>query len=144
VNNITNNLRYVQLIKLLHKGEAPVYVTKINSAEGRYDMVREKGIEITLSKGQFTHTDCRNDEKLLYGEFSSYSTLLPFISENAAPRRLSPMEYSSPELLRRLKAGVVDAENAARYRVEIVSRFTFAFTPLVFFLIGAPLGAILE
>lgn len=144
VNNITKKLRYVQLIKRVNNGETPVSVTKINSAAGRYEMVREKGIEITLANGQFTQTDCEDDEKLLYGEFSSYRTLLPFISENALERRLSPLEYSSYELWRKLKAGESDAENAARYRVEIVSRLTFALTPVVFFLIGAPLGVVLE
>jgi len=144
VNNITQKLRYVQLVKRVNDAGTPVSVTKINSASGRYEMVKEQGIEITLADGQFTQTDCDNDAKLLYGEFSSYKTLLPFISESASQRRLSPMEYSSYELWRRLKAGEVDAENAARYRVEIVSRFTFAFTPVVFFLIGAPLGVVLD
>ena len=144
VNNITRKLRYVQLIKRLNKDGTPGYVNEINSAEGRYEMVREKGIEITLAKGQFTQTDCKNDEKLIYGEFSSYKTLLPFISGNVDQRTLSPAEYSSPELMDRLKAGVLNAENAARYRVEIVSRITFALTPVVFFLIGAPLGVVLD
>ncbi|MCX5786838.1 MAG: LptF/LptG family permease [Elusimicrobia bacterium] len=144
VNNITGKLRYVQLIKRLNKGETPVYVNKINSAEGRYEMVQEKGMEITLAKGQFTQTDCKNDEKLIYGEFSAYKTLIPFISGNVDQRALSPMEYSSPDLLGRLKAGVINAENAVRYRVEIVSRLTFALTPIVFFLIGAPLGVVLD
>ncbi|HAH32029.1 MAG TPA: hypothetical protein DCL44_06920 [Elusimicrobia bacterium] len=144
VNNITGKLRYVHLIKRLHKGETPVSVAKINSAEGHYEMVREKGMEITLAKGQFIQTDYKDDEKLLYGEFSSYKTLLPFVSGNVDHRALSPMEYSSPDLWGRLKAGVLNAENAARYRVEIVSRFTFALTPVVFFLIGAPLGVVLD
>ena len=84
VNNITKKLGYVQLIKRVGSEDAPDYVTKINSADGRYEMIREKGIEITLRNGQFSQTDCKNDEKLMCGEFDSYKTLLPFVSERAA------------------------------------------------------------
>lgn len=144
VNSLTGDMRGVKLIRRINKGETPAFVNKINAAAGRYRMVDERGLEIDLSEGQFSQTDCRNSEKILYGRFGSYKTLLPFFSENGAGRRLNQREISTAGLLARLEAGIPDPQVAAKYSIEIASRFALALAPLVFFLVGAPLGVALD
>ena len=43
-----------------------------------------------------------------------------------------------------MKAGDADSDVAVKYRIEIASRFALALAPLVFFLVGAPLGVVLD
>lgn len=144
VDALSGDMRGVKLTRRINKGDAPAFVTKINAADGRYRVVREKGLEIELASGQFSQTDCANDEKLLYGRFSSYKTLLPFFSDNGGGRKLNQREISTPGLIARLRAGIPDPQIAAKFRIEAASRFALALAPLVFFLVGAPLGVALD
>ncbi|MDO8804473.1 MAG: LptF/LptG family permease [Elusimicrobiota bacterium] len=144
VNALTGEMRGVKLIRRINKGETPAFVNKINAAEGRYRKVGETGLEIALSEGQFSQTDCKNSEKILYGRFGAYKTLLPFFSESGAGRKLNQREISTPGLLARLREGISDPATAAKYRIEAASRFALALAPLVFFLVGAPLGVALD
>ncbi len=144
VNPLTGDMRGVKLLRRINKGEDPAFVTKINAADGRYRVLREKGLEIELLNGQFSQTDCKREDKLLYGRFSSYRTLLPFFSEHAQGRKLNQREISTAGLLRRLREGIADPQIAAKYRIEAASRFALALAPLAFFLVGAPLGVALD
>lgn len=144
VNSLSGEMRGVKLARRINKGETPAFVNKINAASGRYRMVNDSGLELELLNGQLSQTDCKNQEKLLYGRFASYKTLLPFFSESAAGRKLNQREISTPGLLARLAAGIADPQIAAKYRIEIASRFALALAPLVFFLVGAPLGVALD
>lgn len=144
VDALSGDMRGVRLVRRISKGAAPVFVTKINAADGRYRVVREKGLEIELASGQFSQTDCADDEKLLYGKFASYRTLLPFFTEKGAGRKLNQRELSTPALLARLREGIPDRQIEAKYRIEAASRFALALAPLVFFLVGAPLGVALD
>ncbi len=144
VNPLTGDMRGVKLLRRIDKGEAAAYVTKINAADGRYRVLREKGLEIELLNGQFSQTDCKRADKLLYGRFSSYRTLLPFFSERGPGRKLNQREISTAGLLRRLREGIADPQIAAKYRIEAASRFALALAPLAFFLVGAPLGVALD
>lgn len=140
----SSGLKGVKLIRRVNKDGEPVFVTKINSAEGAYSVLRERGIAIELRNGQFSQTDYKDSDKVLYGDFVSYKTLIPFFSENTESRKLYMREIPTGGLLKRISAGGLDAETAAKYRIEIASRFAMALSPLVFFLIGAPLGVVLE
>ena len=144
VNSLTGEMRGVKLVRRINKGETPAFVNKINAAAGRYRMVNESGLELELSDGQFSQTDCKNSEKILYGRFGDYKTLLPFFSGDGTGRKLNQREISTPGLLARLEAGIPDPQVAAKYRIEIASRFALALAPLVFFLVGAPLGVALN
>ncbi len=144
VNSLTGEMRGVKLIRRINKGETPAFVNKINASSGRYRMVNESGLELELSDGQFSQTDCRNSEKILYGRFGAYKTLLPFFSEGGSGRKLNQREISTPGLLARLEEGIPDPQAAAKYGIEIASRFALALAPLVFFLVGAPLGVALD
>ncbi len=144
VNSLTGTMRGVKLIQSLDKGGAPGFVTKINASEGSYRVLRERGLEIELGQGQFSQTDCKLPEKILYGDFHSYRTLLPFFSEGGPGRKLNQREITTPGLLARLKAGVDDPSVADKYRIEVATRIALALAPLAFFLVGAPLGVALD
>ena len=144
VNSLTGGMRGVKLVRRINKTGEPAFVTKINAAEGHYRMVADSGLEIKLGGGQLSQTDCKDAEKLIYGRFSSYTTLLPFFPDSGRERRLNQREITTPGLLARLRAGAADAETAAKYRIETVSRFALALAPLAFFLVGAPLGVALD
>lgn len=144
VDALSRGLRGVKLIRRLNVKNEPVFVTKINAEEGTYAVLRERGIAIELRKGQFSQTDYNDADKVLYGDFSSYKTLIPFFSAGVDSRSLYAREISTTGLIKRISDGAVDADTAGKYRIEIASRFAMALTPLVFFLIGAPLGVVLE
>ena len=143
VNSLTGEMRGVKLLRRIEKKAGPAIVSKINADRGRYHMALGRGLELSLSEGQFSQTDLARPEKALYGSYSSYSTLLPFFSESGAKRRLGPKELTTAELFR-LAAAAGDGDQAARYRVEALSRFAMSLAPLAFFLVGAPLGVGLD
>ncbi|MBU2572625.1 MAG: LptF/LptG family permease [Elusimicrobia bacterium] len=144
VDSGTRRLKGVKLVRRMNKNGAPSFITVINAKEGAYTVLRERGIEISLENGQFSQTDCGNRQKLLYGDFNSYKTLIPFFSGREDTRKLRANELSTPGLLKRLKDAALDAETALKYRIEISSRLAMALTPVLFFLIGAPFGVVLE
>jgi lipopolysaccharide export LptBFGC system permease protein LptF len=131
-------MRGVKLVRRINKGDSPAFVTKLNAFDGRYRMARDQGLEIELSDGQFSQTDCKDENKLLYGSFASYKTMLPFFSESGRARALSQSEIPT---LGMLEPGFRLPE---KFRVEVASRFALALAPLVFFLVGAPLGVALD
>ncbi len=143
VNSLTGSMRGVKLTRRIDRRTGPAFINKISAASGRYSMAIGRGLLISLSDGQFSQTDYRHQEKVLYGRFASYSTMLPFFSDSDGKRKLGPKELTSPQLFARA-AGAADADQAARYRVEAVSRFAMALAPLAFFLVGAPLGVGLD
>ncbi len=144
VDSAASALKGVKLIRRVNVADEPAFVTKINAKEGTYSVLRERGIAIELRDGQFSQTDYKDDNKIIYGDFSAYRTLIPFFSGNESSRKLNQRELSTTALLGRLSATELDAETAAKYRIEIVSRLAMSLTPIVFFLIGAPLGVVLE
>ncbi len=144
VDQASSALKRVKLIRRLNARNEPVSVTKINAGDGTYSVVRERGIAIELRGGQFSQTDYRDVGKVLYGSFSSYRTLIPFFTDAEGMRKLYPREISTPGLLKRISELDLEEEVSVKYKVEIVSRLAMALSPLVFFLIGAPLGVVLE
>ncbi len=144
VNGLDGGMAGVKLIRCINKGEEPAFVTKINADKGRYQVVREQGLELELASGQFSQTDCKHPEKIINGRFSSYKTLLPFFAGSGAGRKLGQREISTIALLARLKSGTFDKGLRTKYRVEIASRLALALAPMMFFLVGAPLGVALD
>lgn len=143
VNGLTGSMRGVKLLRRIDRKGAPAYVNKINADTGRYSMAMGRGLLIALADGQFTQSDYRHPEKVLYGSFGTYSTMLPFFSESGGKRKLGPKELTSPRLFA-LADKEPDPDNAARYRVEAMSRYAMALAPLAFFLVAAPLGVGLD
>lgn len=144
VNSLTGGMRGVKLVRRIDKAAGPAFVTKINAADGHYHVARGSGLGLSLSNGQFSQTDCAHPENILYGRFSSYATMLPFFEEGGGGRKLGPREMTTAALMRRVREVAADRDQAARYRIEAVSRFALALAPLAFFLVGAPLGVALD
>lgn len=144
VNAISGEMSDVKLLRRIDKGAGPAYINKINAASGRYRKAGETGLELELSEGQFTQTDLKDREKIIYGSFASYKTLLPFFAEGAAVRKFKHREMTTPALLAQLREGLLDRQIAAKFRIEAASRFALALAPLVFFLVGSPLGVALD
>lgn len=144
VDAAASTMKGVKLIRRVSTRNEPVFVTKINAADGTYSVVRERGIAIELRNGQFSQTDYQSPGKVVSGAFSSYKTLIPFFSDAEGMRKFYPREIPTPGLMRRLAEGKLEPDVAVKYRVEIVSRIAMALSPLVFFLVGAPLGVVLE
>lgn len=144
VNPLSGGMRGVRLVRFINRPDGPGFVTRVNADRGRYRVESDRGMALDLYDGQFSQTDCRDDSKALHGGFASYATVLPFFSGDALSRKLHQRELTTGELLARLKAGVADAGLAAKYRIEAASRFALAVAPLVFFLVGAPLGVALD
>ena len=144
VNGLGGTMRGVNLLRRINREGQPAYVTKMNAASGRYRMARGRGLEIELSDGQFSQTDCKDEDKLLYGRFASYRTLLPFYNGSGGARKLNQRELSTGDIFARLKAGLPDPLVESKYRIEAASRIALALAPLAFFLVGAPLGVALD
>ena len=98
---------------------------------------------VQLYDGQFSQTDSRNPGRLINGSFSSYETVLNFFGEDRQ-KKIEKRELSSSELFKLADSGKFDAEDTSSFRCEAVSRIALSFGPLLFFLIGAPLGVVLD
>jgi lipopolysaccharide export LptBFGC system permease protein LptF len=144
VDESAGQMRGVKLIRRVNAKTEPISVTKINAREGAYSLLRERGIAIELRDGQFSQTDYADADKVMGGDFESYRTLIPFFSDSEGMRKFYPREITTPGLLRRLAEGGLEPDVADKYRMEIASRTSLALAPLVFFLIAAPLGVVLE
>lgn len=144
VDESTRRLKGVKLLRRMNRKDASAFVTSISASGGSYRVLRERGIEISLENGQFSQADGRDRDKLLYGDFTSYRTMIPFFSGRESRRNLHANELSTAGLFERLTVSALDAETILKYKIEIVSRMAMALSPVVFFLIGAPLGVVLE
>ncbi|HBE88054.1 MAG TPA: hypothetical protein DDW67_02815, partial [Elusimicrobia bacterium] len=133
-----------KLTRRVQRPGAEPQLMRISAAEGRYGVAPSLGIKIELAGGTLSQSAFSGRTRLLHGGFSSYRTLLPFLSGDAEARQLRPRELTTPALVRRLAAGAMEAGLDLRYRMEIVSRISVALAPLVFFLLGAPLGLVLD
>ncbi|MBI4657043.1 MAG: LptF/LptG family permease [Elusimicrobia bacterium] len=137
-------LKDVKLFRRVTKKDSPAWIFRISADEGSYHVIKDKGILLKLKNGQFSRADVSNRDELMYGRFSSYTTLIPFFSSNDTERKIHPREMSTLKLFRELSGKELSAESSARCKIEITSRFSLMLTPAMFFLIGAPLGLIFE
>ncbi|KAF0127120.1 MAG: permease YjgP/YjgQ family protein [Elusimicrobia bacterium] len=141
---VTGRLAGVKLTRRVQRAGSEPQLMRISAAQGRYGVAPALGIKIELDDGTLSQSAFSARTRLMHGGFSSYRTLIPFFSGDAEARQLRPRELTTPALLGRLSAGVAEAGLDLRYRMEIVSRISVALAPLVFFLLGAPLGLVLD
>ncbi len=145
VDNKTRTLKDVKLSRTFKKaGDDSLWLLRINAKEGSYRIVKKKGLLMTFKDGIFNQADFKNNEILIYGDFKSYKTFIPFFSENSLNRKLYPKEMHSFELLEKIKKADLSPSMLMKYKIDFVSRFTMIFAPIIFFMVGAPLGLLLE
>lgn len=142
VNSITGEMKGVKLIQRNDRDSSSV-VMLMNAGRGWYRASGDKGMLVQLYDGQFSQTDSRNPGRLINGSFSSYETVLDFFTGDRK-KKIEKRELSSRELFRLADSGKFDAEDTGSFRCEAVSRIALSFGPLLFFLIGTPLGVVLD
>lgn len=142
VNAITGQMSGVKLMQRSDKdGSASVML--MNAGTGWYRSAGDKGMLVQLYNGQFMQTESKSSGNVINGSFDSYETVLNFFAEGKERKRKKD-ELTSFELVRQSNAGILDAEDTVTYKCEAVSRIALSFGPLLFFLIGAPLGVALD
>lgn len=142
VNGITGEMTGVKLFQRTNKGNTSSVVT-MNASSGWYRSVYDKGMLVQLYDGQFTQTDNSRVDKLIYGSFSSYETVLQFFSEGEV-KKTNYREMTTTELKKLIDNAKTDKKDKSDFRTEALSRTVLALGPIVFFLIGAPLGVALD
>ncbi len=145
VDNKAQKLQNVKLSRTFKKSDSnSLWLLRIDAREGNYEILKGKGLLMKFGNGRFNQADFKNNETLVYGTFTSYETLLPFFSKSSLNRKLYPREMQSFELLDKIKTNELDQGVLMKYKVDFITRFTMVLTPIIFFLIGAPLGLLLE
>ncbi len=145
VDNKAQKLLNVKLSRTFKKSDNnSLWLLKIDAKEGSYRIIKEKGLLMKFGNGRFNQVDFKNNETLVHGTFKAYETLIPFFSKSTLNRKLYPKEMQSFELLDKIKANALSQSMLMKYKVDFITRFTMVLSPVIFFLIGAPLGLLLE
>ncbi|MCG2724811.1 MAG: LptF/LptG family permease [Elusimicrobia bacterium] len=145
VDNKAQKLKNIKLSRIFKKSDnKSLWLLRIDAKEGNYRIIKEKGLLMKFRNGRFNQADFKNNETLVYGTFKSYETLIPFFSKSSLNRKLYPKEMQSFKLLDKIQTNSLDQGALIKYKVDFITRFTMVLSPIIFFLIGAPLGLLLE
>jgi len=143
VSSITGGMHDVKLIQRQDRGEKGLSVTRVSASSGKYKLSGSSGLTVELSEGRFINSSSSSMGKVVQGTFDSYSTVIPF-KEDSAARKPKSEELTTAQIVRKIKDGDIKGSDVMRFKTEAWSRFVFSFSPLLFFLIGAPLGVGLD
>ncbi len=145
VDNKAQKLLNVKLSRTFKKaGTNSLWLLRLDAKEGHYEILKGKGLLMKFGNGRFNQADFKNNETLVHGTFKSYETLLPFFSKSSLNRKLYPREMGSFQLLDKISTNTLSPSLLMKYKVDFITRFTMVLSPIIFFLIGAPLGLLLE
>ena len=117
-------------------------ILRISAPQGRFRVIQGKGLELELKNGQFQQADSNDPGKFILADFSNYKVFIPFAGRVLRNPRIQ--ELITPKLMMKIAGGSLDSYDRRRYKLEISLRFALAFVPVVFFMVGAPLGLVLE
>lgn len=123
-------------------GNRPSRILRISAPQGRFRVIAGKGLELELQNGQFQQADSNDPRKFILADFLNYKVFIPFAKHISRTPRIQ--EFVTPELIRKIRSGSLTPLNRRKYKVEASLRFALAFVPIVFFMVGAPLGLVLE
>ena len=105
--------------------------------------------QLTLQKGVGVHLDFedgdlqlanRTPDKFTTARFRRYRIFVPLAGVARADRRPDIQEINTRGLWRRIQDPGTSAQHRTEYKVEMAVRSAGAFSPFVFFWIGAPLA----
>ena len=142
VNPITGEMSGVKLMQRNEKGGASL-VMLMNAGTGWYRASGDRGMLVQLFDGQFMQTDSSSAGKSVNGAFSSYETILQFFAEGTKKKRKKE-QLNSLSLIKAANSGNLPEDDYSEYKCEAVSRSVLALGPLLFFIVGAPLGVSLD
>lgn len=111
---------------------------RINAEEGRLETEAGRGVRLELERGQL-QLPSEDPRKFTFGSFERYRVFVP-LAPPPVPREPNMQEMSTAKLYARVADPALDADKRREYRVEASLRTAGAFSPLVFILVGAPLG----
>ncbi len=126
----------------IHGDNRPSQILRISAPRGQFRVIEGRGLEVELKSGQFQQADSRDPRKFILADFSNYKVFIPFAGRASRNPRMG--ELVTPKLIAKIRSGSLDSYNRCKYKVETSLRFAMAFVPVVFFIIGAPLGLVLE
>lgn len=111
---------------------------RIVAPQGRLRVEKGRGVSLFLKNGSifFPNPD---PSKLTVGSFGSYRVDIP-LSEAGESSVMDIPEMNSRTLLERIASPKTSAQHEREYRVELAVRSAEALSPLIFFLISAPIG----
>lgn len=138
-----SRLSGVRLFRI-QEGDRPLSgrILRISAPQGQFRVIAGKGLELELENGQFQQADSNDPRKFILADFSNYKVFIPFTGHISRTPRMP--ELVTPELIRKIRSGSLTSRNRRKYKVEASLRFALAFVPVVFFMVGAPLGLVLE
>ncbi len=111
---------------------------RIVAPQGQLRVKKGQGVSLLLNNGSifFPNTD---PSKLTTGNFGTYKVDIP-LNEKGEASSLDIPEMNSRTLLNRISNKKTSAVHQREYRVELAVRSAEALSPLIFFLISAPIG----
>jgi len=111
---------------------------RIVAPEGRLSVKKGEGASLFLKNGSifFPNPD---PSKLTTGRFGAYRVDIP-LNDEGQTSTLDIPEMNSMTLLKRIMDKTTSSQHQREYRVELAVRSAEALSPLIFFLISAPIG----
>lgn len=123
------------------KDNPELALLSVSAPQGRYKMQVAKGIELVLKNGEFQKADVKNPHRVIKAEYNKYEVFIPLYADvDFKNRNLSLSELTTPEILKTLKLKTLPKKRHSEYQIEVSSRLALALSPLIFFLVSAPLG----
>lgn len=112
---------------------------RIEAPRGRLGLERNIGLTLELEDGSL-HAPDVDPKKFTSAQFERYHLQVPLSETGLINRKPDIPELSSSRLKEGLSEAHLSSSHRNEYRTELALRSAMAFSPLVFFWIGAPLG----
>ncbi|MBI5625434.1 MAG: LptF/LptG family permease [Elusimicrobia bacterium] len=130
----TGDIRDVYLIRTGHDRGL-----RVSAPRGSLRLKKGQGFVLELSDGTL-QLPGSTSEKFTSAEFARYRLFVPLAAPVTVTRAADTQEFKSLHLWEMTRSPDIPRERRNEYMVEIAVRSAGAFSPIVFFWIGAPLG----
>ena len=116
---------------------------RVNAERGAYRVEEGEGLHLELQQGtiQIPGSD---PSKLTLANFEKYRVFIPFPSPDGFSRSARSQELDLGRMRSKIASLPPGSPEASRLKAELALRSAVAFSPLLFFWIGCPLGLKLE
>ncbi|MCX5783049.1 MAG: LptF/LptG family permease, partial [Elusimicrobia bacterium] len=135
-DNSTGELKSAHVFR---SPKAGTWSMRISAPRGKYFVSAQKGFGLELLDGEFQRIDSAEPSRVVMAKFSKYNVFIPFSSEGKK-REISLAEMSTAEIFKAIKAKTLPAQRETEFKVEAMTRFVMALSPIIFFWISCPLA----
>lgn len=118
------------------------FFIKIEAEKGIYNILKEKGISITLYDGKIYHIDKEKYHILNLGEFEEYSSFIPF--EITQKDYYNPPKYLTTSELKKILKTEINGREIYKIKKEITQRRSAVVSIIIFGVISAILAFYFE